>query len=127
MAPTPIAAAAVPPPASLQLIAGASAGAINGVMLAKALVDDARLDAQTGLWLDDADSERLAVEQVGRWRKWYLYPVLRALAHWLPSGSGGSRETRRKLSRVVRSSSVSARPARRRIISPRAQNVIPVP
>jgi patatin-related protein len=86
----------------IDAIAGASAGAINGVMLAKALVDDARLDAQTTLWLQGADSDRLAVERVGRWRKWYLYPVLRALAHWLPSP--GKRETRRKLSRIVRSS-----------------------
>ncbi len=88
----------------IDVIAGASAGAINGVMLAKALVDDARLDAQTGLWLDGADSEALAAERVGRWRKWYLYPVLRALAHWLPAGSGRSRETRRKIARVVRAS-----------------------
>jgi patatin-related protein len=86
----------------IDAIAGASAGAINGVMLAKALVDDARLDAQTALWLQGADSDRLAVERVGRWRKWYLYPVLRALAHWLPSP--GKRETRRKLSRIVRAS-----------------------
>jgi patatin-related protein len=88
----------------IDVIAGASAGAINGVMLAKALVDDARLDAQTELWLEGADSEQLSAERVGRWRKWYLYPVLRALAHWLPGGSGRIRETRRKLARVMRSS-----------------------
>lgn len=88
----------------IDVIAGASAGAINGVMLAKALVDDARLDAQTGLWLEGADSEVLAAEDVGRWRKWYLYPLLRLLSWWLPREIAASPETRRKLTRLVRSS-----------------------
>jgi patatin-related protein len=88
----------------IDVIAGASAGAINGIMLAKALVDDARLDAQTPLWLDGADSEALAAETVGRWRKWYLYPMLRALSRWLPRDITESAETQRKLARLVRAS-----------------------
>ena len=88
----------------IDVIAGASAGAINGVMLAKALVDDGLLDAQTAGWLKDADVEHLGAEQTGPWRKWYLYPFLRALSFWLPRDIGSSPETRAKLARLVRSS-----------------------
>lgn len=87
----------------IDVIAGASAGAINGVMLAKALVDDALLDAQTSLWLDDADVEHLSAQRASRWRKWYLYPFLRALSFWLPREIGSDVETRGKLTRLVRS------------------------
>jgi patatin-related protein len=73
-------------------------------MLAKALVDDGRLDAQTPFWLAGADSEALAAEDVGRWRKWYLYPVLRTLARWLPREVAANPETQRKLARLVRAS-----------------------
>ncbi|MFB3105162.1 MAG: DUF3376 domain-containing protein, partial [Pseudomonadales bacterium] len=38
----------------IDVIAGASAGAINGVMLGKAVVDDALLDSHTSLWLNKA-------------------------------------------------------------------------
>jgi patatin-related protein len=87
----------------LDVITGASAGAINGVMLAKAIVDDSLLDGQTSTWLSDAD-----VEYMGRatspWKKWYLYPLLRLLFFWLPRDIGTNSETREKLARVIRSS-----------------------
>ncbi|MEQ9002997.1 MAG: patatin-like protein [Pseudomonadales bacterium] len=88
----------------IDVIAGASAGAINGVMMAKALVDDALLDAQTTAWMADADIERLAAQDASRWRKWYLYPLLRALSLWLPKEIGRNVETRGKITRLVRSS-----------------------
>lgn len=88
----------------IDVVAGASAGAINGVMLAKALVDDGLLDSQTGGWLSDADVEHLGAEQTGPLRKWYLYPFLRALSFWLPRDIGSNAETRGKLARLVRSS-----------------------
>ena len=88
----------------IDVMAGASAGAINAVMLAKALVDDSLLDAQTRGWLESADVEHLSAEKTGRFRKWYLYPFLRALALWLPREIGSNAETRRKLARLVRSS-----------------------
>lgn len=88
----------------VDVMAGASAGAINSVMLAKALVDDALLDAQTAGWLESADVEHLAAEKASRWRKWYLYPLLRALSYWLPRDVGSNAETRGKLTRLVRSS-----------------------
>jgi patatin-related protein len=88
----------------VDVVAGASAGAINGVMMAKALVDDAQLDAQTKGWLEDADIERLEAENTTRWRKWYLYPFLRILSLWLPRDIGRDVETRGKITRLVRSS-----------------------
>ena len=87
----------------VDVIAGASAGAINGVMLGKALVDDGKLDVQTPLWLNDADVEYLGNPRP-RFQKWYLYPLLRALAHWLPKEIGTTPETREKLASFVRSS-----------------------
>ncbi len=87
----------------VDVIAGASAGAINGVMLGKALVDDGKLDVQTPLWLNDADVDYLSNPRP-RFQKWYLYPLLRVLAHWLPEEIGTTPETREKLARFVRSS-----------------------
>lgn len=87
----------------VDVIAGASAGAINGVMLGKAIVDDGKLDVQTPLWLTDADVEYL-LQPKRRFQKWYLYPLLRALAHWLPPEIGARQETREKLAEFVRSS-----------------------
>ncbi len=87
----------------VDVIAGASAGAINGVMLGKALVDDGKLDVQTPLWLTDADVDYLGNPKP-RFQKWYLYPLLRALAHWLPAEIGTTPETREKLASFVRSS-----------------------
>jgi patatin-related protein len=87
----------------VDVIAGASAGAINGVMLGKALVDDGKLDVQTPLWLTDADVDYLGNPRP-RFQKWYLYPLLRALAHWLPKEIGTTPETREKLASFVRSS-----------------------
>ncbi|MCZ6619662.1 MAG: patatin-like protein [Gammaproteobacteria bacterium] len=88
----------------IDVIAGASAGAINGVMLGKAVVNDTLLDAQTSVWLNKADVEYLERENVSRWQKWYLYPFLRILSFWLPRDIGQNTETRGKLARLARSS-----------------------
>ena len=88
----------------VDVIAGASAGAINGVMLGKAIVDDGLLEVQTPLWLNDADVEHMAPPGRSRWQKWYLQPLLRALAFWLPGDLVDRPETREKLTRLVRSS-----------------------
>lgn len=87
----------------IDVIAGASAGAINGVMLGKAIVDDGELDAQTPMWLSDADVDYLSNEK-SSWNKWYLYPLLRTLSFWLPGDLGAHPETREKLTRLIRSS-----------------------
>ena len=41
------------------IIAGASAGGINGIFLARAMATGQSLDPLTELWLDDADVDRL--------------------------------------------------------------------
>jgi len=87
----------------VDVIAGASAGAINGVMLGKALVDDGALEAQTSLWLNDADVDHLARNSPSLWRKWYLFPFLRGLSWLLPKEISASQETRSKFERVLRS------------------------
>ena len=86
----------------VDVIAGASAGAINGIMLAKALLDDAVLDAQTDMWLARADTDQLSGAKHSRWRKWYLFPVLKLLGWWLPGVLRERAETREKLNRFVR-------------------------
>src|SRR3546814_4209405 len=45
------------------IVAGASAGGINGIFLARALATGQSLDPLTELWLTDADVDRL---QIGR-------------------------------------------------------------
>ena len=87
----------------IDVIAGASAGAINGVMLGKAIADDGLLDSQTSMWLNDADIESLGFPHRSRWQKWYLHPLLRALTWWLPNEIGTDPETREKIARLVRS------------------------
>ncbi|HML08858.1 MAG TPA: patatin-like protein [Xanthobacteraceae bacterium] len=88
----------------VDIIAGASAGGINGTMLARALSHDLPTARLRDLWLDHADvSELLAPEARARgWSKWFLRPLFWAI--------GASRselvrdaEVRSKLSMFVRS------------------------
>jgi patatin-related protein len=88
----------------VDIIAGASAGGINGTMLARALSHDLPTARLRDLWLDNADvSGLLAPEARARgWSKWFLRPVFWAF--------GASRlqlvrdaEVRAKLSMFVRS------------------------
>ncbi|TWB22545.1 patatin-related protein [Nitrospirillum amazonense] len=62
----------------IDVIAGSSAGGINGVLLARALAHDLDLDALTELWLDGADVTNLMVEdgRATKWSKWFLKPFL---------------------------------------------------
>ena len=61
----------------VDVIAGASAGGINGVMLARALAFDLSLDAHRKLWLELADVGELLHPQAraGRLSKLYMRPV----------------------------------------------------
>ncbi|MBK5912726.1 hypothetical protein CCR85_14680, partial [Rhodothalassium salexigens] len=61
----------------IDVIAGASAGGINGVMLGRALAHDLPLDALRSLWLDEADVERLMAPESrpGPLSKLYKRPV----------------------------------------------------
>jgi patatin-related protein len=87
----------------VDIIAGASAGGINGTMLARALSHDLPMGPQRNLWLDNADVSVLlsAEAKAGAWSKWFLKPFI-----W--GASAGmlkirDREVRQKVSLFVRS------------------------
>ena len=60
----------------VDIIAGASAGGINGTMLARALGHDLPMEALRDLWLDNADVTVLLAPdaRAGAWSKWFLKP-----------------------------------------------------
>ncbi|WP_252181237.1 patatin-like protein, partial [Azospirillum sp. B4] len=62
----------------IDVIAGSSAGGINGVLLGRALAHDLDMDALTELWLEGADVTNLMVEdgRAKKWSKWFLKPFL---------------------------------------------------
>lgn len=89
----------------VDVIAGASAGGMNGIMLARALAHDLRLSNFRDLWLREADVTRLLdrEKRAGRWSKWFMRPIL-----WLASRSRLGRlladpEIRQKVSLFTRS------------------------
>jgi patatin-related protein len=89
----------------VDVIAGASAGGINGTMLARALSHDLPMGALRDLWLENADvSVLLAPDaRAGSWSKWFIKPLI-----WLAAATGmlqsvKDSEVRQKLSLLVRS------------------------
>ena len=89
----------------VDIIAGASAGGINGAMLARALSHDLRMDALRKLWIDNADVTVLLASEAraGTWSKWFLLPLIWAAAATGWIGSFQDLEVRQKLSLFVRS------------------------
>ena len=89
----------------VDIVAGASAGGINGVMLARALAHDLRTDKLRDLWLDGADvTQILAPEARARGRsKWFIRPFLWAFATIRRADEFRDSEMRRKVSLFVRS------------------------
>lgn len=88
----------------VDIVAGASAGGINSVMLARALSHDLPMERLRDLWLNNADvTELLAPEaRANRWSKWFLHPFF-----WAAGMAGqqliGDPEVRSKLSLFMRS------------------------
>ncbi len=95
----------------VDIIAGASAGGINGIMLARAITEDLALDPLRTLWLENADVEKLLDPDAisSKWSKFYMRPIL-----WLLNiirkdgldeelGKDVAIEVRMKLSRFIRS------------------------
>lgn len=95
----------------VDIVAGASAGGINGIFLAQAIATGQSLDPLTDLWLEVADVEALLDPDQGpshRFAKMWALPIA-----WMLAGSGsavdetveaGARaEVRAKLERFVRS------------------------
>src|SRR5262249_36026608 len=66
----------------VDIIAGASAGGINGTMRARALSHGLPMDALRDLWLENADVAVLLAPdaRAGAWSKWFLKPFLWAVA-----------------------------------------------
>lgn len=86
-------------------VAGASAGGINGIILARALAHDLSIDHMRQAWIEEADVTQLlaATSRARPWSKWLLHPIL-WLAYRLPAvGVRADREVRRKLSTFFRS------------------------
>ncbi len=65
----------------VDVIAGSSAGGINGVTLAAALAHDRSLMPVTDMWLDEADMLHLLAPEAKAhvWSKWYFWPFVRLL------------------------------------------------
>lgn len=89
----------------VDIIAGASAGGINGAMLARALSHDLRMEKMRDLWLDNADVTVLLAPdtRAGAWSKWFLKPFLWGAARTGMLGAIRDLEVRQKLSLFVRS------------------------
>src|SRR5207249_9271508 len=62
----------------VDVIAGASAGGINGAMLARALSHDLPIGRLRDLWLENADVAALLSPdaRAGTWSKWFLKPFI---------------------------------------------------
>ncbi|SDU20658.1 patatin-like protein [Stappia sp. ES.058] len=89
----------------IDVISGASAGGVNGVMLARALAHNLSLDAHRDLWLENADVSRLANAPVGltRYIKGSIAPVLDRLVTMALKSETSDAETRAKLRRLMQS------------------------
>tara|TARA_R110000824_G_scaffold366730_2_gene555555 strand:+ start:67830 stop:70289 length:2460 start_codon:yes stop_codon:yes gene_type:complete len=86
-------------------IAGASAGGINGVLLARALAHDLSLDEHRKMWLEQADILALMDEDhlAGKWSKVFMRPLFWAVNdRWLARLAPDA-EMRQKLSLFIRS------------------------
>ena len=88
----------------VDIIAGASAGGINGIMLARALSHDLPIGRLRDQWLENADvTELLASEaKAHRWSKWFLRPLFWAVGR-TSIGFISDPEVRSKLSLFIRS------------------------
>ena len=89
----------------VDIIAGASAGGINGTMLARALSHDLPMGKLRDLWLDNADVETLLAPEARakRFSKFFLRPLIWGATKTGLLGEMDDREVRDKLSLFVRS------------------------
>jgi len=88
----------------VDIIAGASAGGINGTMLARALSHDLPMNSLRDLWLENGDTSVLLDQEAKAtaWSKFFLIPFIWAVRLYgaLPSGDS---EFNSKLSQFLRS------------------------
>ncbi len=94
----------------VDIIAGASAGGINGILLAQAISQGSDMEPLRDLWLDGADSDKLLEPEgaAARFSKWWATPLVwyarnRGLVMDDMSEPGARAEVSAKLSRLMRS------------------------
>lgn len=89
----------------VDVIAGASAGGINGVILARALAHDLNIDPVRDFWLKHSDVAELMPTHVkaGPWRKWYFRPFVWLLLWYFRKDLGDNKDLKQKLSMFLRS------------------------
>src|SRR5262245_17983022 len=89
----------------VDIIAGASAGGINGTILARALCHDLPMGAMRDLWLENADVSVLLSpdRRASVWSKWFLKPFIWGAAKTRMLGAIRDLEVRLKVSLFVRS------------------------
>lgn len=89
----------------IDVIAGTSAGGINGIMLARALAHDLPFHGLRKIWFEEADVTRLlAPEKIAtKWSKWFLKPVIWMLTRGTLYPMTPDPEMRAKLSTFLRS------------------------
>ncbi len=89
----------------VDVIAGASAGGINGVMLARALAHDLPVGHLRDVWLESGDVTELLAEarRARRWSKPFMSPLVWALGFSDHAGRIRDGEVMQKLSLFVRS------------------------
>ena len=93
----------------VDVIAGASSGGVNGIVLARALAHDLPIEPITDVWLNDVDvANLLAPEAKAKpWHKWWVRPFVGPFIWELRRKgmllAGVDREAREKLSMFLRS------------------------
>ena len=89
----------------VDVIAGASAGGINSVILARALAHDLNIDPVRDFWLKHSDVADLMPVHVkaGPWRKWYFRPFVSMVLWYFRKDLGDNKDLKRKLSMFLRS------------------------
>jgi len=89
----------------VDVIAGASAGGINGVILARALAHDLSIDPLRDFWLKHSDVADLMPPHIkaGPWAKWYFRPFVWMFLYRFREDLGGNAELKQKLSMFLRS------------------------
>lgn len=89
----------------VDIIAGTSAGGINGVILARALAHDLNIDPLRDFWLKYSDVTELMPTHVKArsWTKWYFRPFVWWFLRKFREDFAGNLELRRNVSMFLRS------------------------
>ncbi|MCF8467727.1 MAG: patatin-like protein [Sneathiella sp.] len=89
----------------VDIVAGASAGGINGVTLSRALAHDLNIESVTDAWLDEGDVEFMMADKVRAkaWSKAVLVPFISTFSKLRLEEIAPDQEMRKKISMFLRS------------------------